>query len=337
VTCLRTQMPDEPGACVAESLREPQAGVWVADDQPQGVAPEPALTDGDLDDAVHRVHVDVHRTVRVATPTRLKKRLGTFLREVRKRADRTMDEAADHLKAQRPTVSRYETGEVLPVWSTVHMLLSYYAATEDDLAQAARLYDDAKDEPRSVRLTAGASKAFRKLVNAEREAVRERELAPFVIPGLLQTKRYAWALIEAGRALHDPEMRLDGAVATRMERQKPLDSPDPMLLHAVIDEAAIRREIGGPEVLREQLDHLLALVERPNITLQVVPYTAGAFGTMMDHSSSSTIPSPTPSLACTSNTRPAAPGWTMKLTYNASPPRSTRPQQKRCPRSTPPA
>jgi hypothetical protein len=191
-----------------------------------------------------------------------------------------MDEAADHLKARRPTVSRYETGEVLPVWSTVHMLLTFYRATEEDLAQAARLFDDAKDEPRSVRLTAGASKAFRKLVNAEREAVRERRLAPFVIPGLLQTKRYAQALIEAGSALHDPEMRLDSAVATRMERQEPLEGPDPMLLHALIDEAAIRREIGGTTVLREQLDHLLVVADRPNITLQVIPYTAGGYGTM---------------------------------------------------------
>jgi len=216
----------------------------------------------------------------VATPTRLKKRLGTFLREVRQRADRTMDEAADHLKTKRPTVSRYETGAVLPVWSTVHMLLAFYNATADDLSQATRLYDDAKDEPRPVRLTAGAPKAFRKLVNAEREAVRERELAPFVVPGLLQTKRYAQALIDAGRTLHDPEMRLDSAVATRMERQEPLDGPDPMLLHALIDEAAIRREIGGTEVLREQLDHLLAMSERPNITLQVIPYTAGGYSTM---------------------------------------------------------
>ena len=216
----------------------------------------------------------------MATPTRLKKRLGTFLREVRQRADKTMDEAADHLKARRPTVSRYETGEVLPVWSTVHMLLALYDATKDDLAQAARLYDDAKDEPRSVRLTAGAPKAFRKLVNAEREAVRERELAPFVIPGLLQTKRYAQALFEAGRTLHNPEMRPDSAIATRMERQRPLDGPNPMLMHALIDEAAIHREVGGPAVLREQLDHLLALAERPNIILQVIPYEYGAYGTM---------------------------------------------------------
>jgi transcriptional regulator with XRE-family HTH domain len=216
----------------------------------------------------------------VANPTRLKKRLGTFLREVRQRADRTMDEAADHLKTRRPTVSRYETGEVLPVWSTVHMLLAFYDATEDDLSQAARLYDDAKDEPRSVRLPAGAPKAFRKLVNAEREAVRERELAPYVIPGLLQTKRYAQALEEAAHAFYEPDMRPDSVVAARMNRQQPLDSPDPMLLHALIDEAVIRREIGSSDVQREQLDHLLALAERPNITLQVIPYTAGGYGTM---------------------------------------------------------
>ena len=216
----------------------------------------------------------------MATPTRLKKRLGAFLRAVRERAGKKMEDAAQHLKAQYPTVSRYETGEVLPVWSTVHMLLTFYDATAEDLAQAARLFEEAKDEPRSVRLTAGASKAFRKLVAAEREAVRERQLAPFVIPGMLQTRRYAHALIEAGRALHDPEMRPDSAVATRMDRQKPLDGPDPMLLHALIDEAAIHRAIGGPEVLCEQLEHLLAAAERPNITLQIIPYTTGGYSTM---------------------------------------------------------
>lgn len=220
------------------------------------------------------------RLLCVAIPTRLKKRLGAFLREVRQRAGVSAEAAADHLKAKRPTLTRYETGEVLPVWSTVHMLLTFYGATAEDLTEAARLFEDAKEEPRSVRLTAGASKAFRKLVNAEREAVRERQLAPFVVPGLLQTKQYAEALFEAGRALHDPEMRPASAVATRMERQIPLDGPDPMLLHALIDEAALHRQIGGPDVLREQLEHLLAVAERPNITLQVIPYTAGGYSTM---------------------------------------------------------
>lgn len=191
-----------------------------------------------------------------------------------------MDEAADLLRTKRPTVSRYETGEVLPIWSTVHMLLTYYEVNASDRTLAARLYDDAKDEPRSVRLTAGAPKAFRKLVNAEREAVRERQLAPIVIPGLLQIKRYTQALFTAGQLLHDPDMRPDSAIATRMDRQKPLDGPGPMLFHALIDEAAIQRQIGGPSVMREQLKHLIALTERANITLQVLPYTVGGYGPM---------------------------------------------------------
>jgi hypothetical protein len=129
-------------------------------------------------------------------------------------------------------------------------------------------------------LTAGASRAFRKLVNAEREAVRERVLAPLVVPGLLQTQRYAQALVEAGRALRKPNTRPDSVVATRMNRQKPLDGPEPMALHALIDEAVIRREIGGPQVLGEQLEHLLDVVKRPNITVQVIPFGAGGYGAM---------------------------------------------------------
>ena len=232
----------------------------------------------------------------MATPTRLKKRLGTFLREVRQGAGKSMDQAADHLRVERPTVSRYESGEALPVWSTVHMLLSFYGASDEVLAQAARLHEEAKDEPRSVRLPAGAPKAFRKLVNAERDAVRERELAPYVVPGLLQTRRYAQALVHAAHVFYKPDMRPDGVVTARMNRQKPLEGSDPMELHVLLDEAVIRREIGGSEVLREQLKHLLAVAERSTITLQVIPYAAGAYGTMngsfiiVDYPEADTVP-----------------------------------------------
>jgi transcriptional regulator with XRE-family HTH domain len=228
--------------------------------------------------------------------TRLKKRLGGFLLELRQRADLKSEEAAAELKIARPTVTRYETGEVLPAWGSVRMLLMFYGATAEDVARASRFYDDAKDEPPSVRLTAGASKAFRKLVNAEREALRERALAPYVVPGLLQTKRYAEALVEAGSPLHNPDLRPDSVVATRMDRKKPLDGPDPMELHALIDEAAIRREVGGRRVLREQLEHLLVMAERPNITLQVIPDAVGAYGTMngsfiiVDYPEQDTVP-----------------------------------------------
>jgi transcriptional regulator with XRE-family HTH domain len=216
----------------------------------------------------------------VAAVTRLKKRLGGFLLEMRQRVDLKSEDAAAELKIARPTLTRYENGEVLPAWGSVRTLLTFYGATAEDAARASQFYDDAKDEPPSVRLTAGASKAFRKLVNAEREALRERALAPYVVPGLLQTKRYAQSLVEAGSPLHNPDLRPDSVVATRMERKKPLEGPDPMEVHALVDEAVIRREVGGRTVLREQLEHLLTMAERPNITLQVIPDAVGAYGTM---------------------------------------------------------
>ena len=217
----------------------------------------------------------------MATVTRLKRRLGGFLREVRVRAGKSALEAAAELRqGSASTLNRYEAGEVLPAWGTVRTLLVFYGAGARDLDRASQLYDDARDEPRSVRLPAGAPRAYRKLVNAEREAVRERALAPLVVPGLLQTKRYAQALLVAGNALHDPDARPDSVIAARLNRQKPLEGPDPMVLHALLDEAVIRREIGGPEVLGEQLEHLLAMTERPNITLQVIPFRVGGYGTM---------------------------------------------------------
>jgi hypothetical protein len=218
----------------------------------------------------------------VAVPTRCKKRLGAFLLNTRERAGKTAIEAAAELKQDTPsTVNRYEAGEVLANWGTVRTLLDFYGANTEEFDQASRLWEDARVEPRSVRLPSGAPRAYRKLVNAEqREAVRERELAPSVVPGLLQTQRYAQALLESGHRFHRLTTRPQDVLAARMRRQKPLEGEDPLAVHALIDEAAIRRLVGGADVMREQLAQLLVVAEKPNITLQVVPFAAGAYGTM---------------------------------------------------------
>lgn len=218
----------------------------------------------------------------VAVPTRSKKRLGAFLHEVREKAGKTTIEAAEELKQDSPsTMNRYEAGEVLANWGTVRTLLDYYDATVDDRERVTRLWEEARLEPRSVRLPAALPKAFRKLVNAEqREAVRERELAPSVIPGLLQTQGYAQALIDGAHRFYEPTTRKKDLIAARMKRQKPLEGSDPLQFHALIDEAAIWRVVGGAGVHREQLTQVLAAAERPNITVQVIPFGAGAYGSM---------------------------------------------------------
>lgn len=215
----------------------------------------------------------------MATVTRAKRRLGAFLLELRGQASRTTIDAAAELKTSDSTVSRYESGHVLPVWSTVLTLLRYYDAGDAEHKRATQLWEDAKDEAPPVRLPAGTPKSFRRLVSAEREAETERTIERSVIPGLLQTAEYARALVGAGHRFNDPDAPVDRVVGPRLTRQERLVDPAPLEFHAVIDEATIRRVVGSPDTMRDQLDHLLTLAERPNVTIQIMPFLAGAYGT----------------------------------------------------------
>ena len=217
----------------------------------------------------------------MATPTRAKRRFGAFLRDLRNKAGLTAEQVTLKLKAKGPTTSRYESGEVKPPWGTVLFLLDCYDATPEQKLEAERLWEEANEEPPSVRLPSGAHRAFRKLVNAEREATRERVIAPLVLPSLLQTEPYVRALLDAGFRLRDPKTRPDSVIDVRRKRQARLtDASDPLFLHALIDEVILHRTVGSHAVLRQQLAHLLVVAELPNVTLQVVPFDAGAYGTM---------------------------------------------------------
>jgi hypothetical protein len=217
----------------------------------------------------------------VATPTRAKRRFGAFLQDLRGKTELTTDEVTAQLKGKGPMVRRYETGEVKPAWGTVLTMLGLYDATAEQKTEAERLWEEVNEEPKSVRLPTGANSAYRKLVNAEREATRERAIAPYVLPGLLQTKNYMSALIDAGHHLQEPKTRPASLIKARRTRQDRLSDPlDPLRLDAVIDESVLHRKVGGPAVLREQLAHLLVAAEFPNVDLRIVPFEVGAYGSM---------------------------------------------------------
>lgn len=215
----------------------------------------------------------------VAAPTRAKRKLGAFLAEMRNRADISAEEAAKELLTSRPTVTRYETGAVMPVWAAVAMLLRFYGTSDEDTARAKELWEQAHDEPPPIRLPAGTTKSFRKLITRENEATTLRIVAPTVVDGLLQTKEYARALMTAGRYFRSSDAQTDSFVNVRLNRQKRLTDQDPLDLTVLLDEAAIVREIGGSSVMREQLAYLLEVGARPNITIRVIPFAAGAYGT----------------------------------------------------------
>ncbi|MFJ3672032.1 Scr1 family TA system antitoxin-like transcriptional regulator [Streptomyces sp. NPDC090106] len=120
---------------------------------------------------------------------------------------------------------------------------------------------------------------FAEAVEAEAEAIEIREYAPSLIPGLLQTPAYAHAVCRVYRPTA-PEEEIEKLVRLRMERTRLLDDPTEPLVWAVIDEAALRRAAGGPQVMAEALRHIAELARRGRVIVQVLPLDAGAHPAM---------------------------------------------------------
>ncbi|PSK72127.1 transcriptional regulator [Streptomyces sp. CS149] len=106
-----------------------------------------------------------------------------------------------------------------------------------------------------------------------------REYASHVVPGLLQTPEYARALLSVGHTLRDSE-HLEERLAARLDRQVRLTGPDRPELWIILDEAVLRRPVGGAAVMRGQLEKLLRMAEEPNVTIQVLPFDQGAHGSL---------------------------------------------------------
>lgn len=215
-----------------------------------------------------------------STPTNRKSRLGRLLSELRDRAGRSAEEAARLLRVTAATISRYESGHVRPGYPALQALLAYYSADEETKVHAESLWEDAGERATRVRLPGTASKEYRAFVRAEAEASTVRVLQPITVHGMLQTAAYAEGVMESTRRFRDPDVRVTRYVAARISRQKRLAEENPLIYHAILDEAAVRRQVGSPAVMIEQLQHLLTVSERPNVTVQIVPFEAGAYSTM---------------------------------------------------------
>jgi transcriptional regulator with XRE-family HTH domain len=112
----------------------------------------------------------------------------------------------------------------------------------------------------------------------EREATLLRWFEQSLVPGLLQTEAYARAILEGGGLL-DP-VEIEQRVASRMERQRVLDTPRPPSFIAIIDEGVLRRPVGSAGLMAEQCEHLLRMAERPLVQVHVIPATVGAHAGM---------------------------------------------------------
>jgi hypothetical protein len=112
-------------------------------------------------------------------------------------------------------------------------------------------------------------------VSLEGAATLIRSYEPHFVPGLLQTEDYARGVLKSGAVGQTSPEDIERHVALRMRRQELLTRPDAPRFWAVMDETALRRPVGGPEVMRAQIDKLLEAMELPNVTLQIAQFSSG--------------------------------------------------------------
>jgi transcriptional regulator with XRE-family HTH domain len=208
-------------------------------------------------------------------PVVQRRRLRAELRRVRLAAGLTQDQVAEAMDWSLSKLIRIENGSVNISTNDLKALLQYYKITDServtDLVAMGRVARERSwwSEYRDL-----ASRQLLQLIEYEAAAMISRNFQLSVAPGLLQTEDYARAVLEKNNPNRNPD-EVDALVGLRMRRQELIDRADPPLLFFILDEAVIRRQVGGPAVLRGQLSRFLEVSAKPNVTLEVVPFSAG--------------------------------------------------------------
>lgn len=213
---------------------------------------------------------------RFTPPTPRSRRLGRELRKLREGRGLTMDDAAKQLRCSMSRISRIESGDIKPrPGDVMELLVTYSVPLDSDPGKSLlTLARDLRESGWWQRLDALSSR-YATYIAYEAEAVELRNFEPTMVPGLLQTGDYARAVNSVGR--ETDEESIEQRVGARLTRQEVLTrKPTPLRLHAILSEATLMFEVGSLEILRAQLAHIVQLARRPNITVQVLRFAAGA-------------------------------------------------------------
>jgi transcriptional regulator with XRE-family HTH domain len=202
--------------------------------------------------------------------------LGQSLRELRDATGMTLAQAGEYLQRDASTVSRFESGEYPIRRPDLMALLDLYGVSDRRKRDGMlRLAEDVWQKGWWDGYEPDVERQFVDFVWLESRATAIRSFAPLVVTGLLQTREYAEAMITAAEWAAEPA-QIARWVQLRMDRQAVLRQEAPPQLSVIIDEFGLRREVGGPGVLRDQLAHLLATAELPQVDLRVLPASLGA-------------------------------------------------------------
>ena len=202
--------------------------------------------------------------------------LGAHLRRLREASGLTREAAGYQIRASESKISRLELGRVSFKERDITDLLELYGVQDELQREAlAALARDANSPGWWHSYDDVMPNWFQTYVGLEEAATLIRTYEIQFLPGLLQTKAYALAVVSAG-APEASTSEVERRVHLRVTRQEILRRPSPPRLWAVVDEAALHRPIGGREVMKAQVAHLLELMEQPNVTLQIMPFRFGA-------------------------------------------------------------
>jgi transcriptional regulator with XRE-family HTH domain len=208
-----------------------------------------------------------------SSPTLLRRQLAGELRRLRELAKRSVGEVAAEFGWSESKLSRIETAKSGIRAEDLRRLLATYRVKSDDRARLLNLANLARQRAWWEATGAPLPDAYETYIGFEAEAACISTYQALVVPGLIQTSEYAAALMYVDLSVAPNQM--EQRVGVRMARQAVLTHTPQPQLDAILDEAVLRRAVGGSDVLRRQLLRLIEAGERPNIDIQVMPFSVG--------------------------------------------------------------
>ncbi|QEU93716.1 helix-turn-helix domain-containing protein [Streptomyces kanamyceticus] len=207
-------------------------------------------------------------------PTVRRRRLGQELRRLRELKGMTAEEVAERLLVSQSKISRLENGRRSISQRDVRDLCGVYEV--EDVRIVDSLMQMAKDSRQQGWWHSFGDIPYSVYIGLETDAASLRVYDPQVVPGLLQTRAYAEALV-TGALPETTPTDIEKRVQVRMRRQDRIAAPDnPLRLWTVLDESALRRVVGSRHLMRDQLEHLVEQSQLPHVTVQVIPFDMGA-------------------------------------------------------------
>jgi transcriptional regulator with XRE-family HTH domain len=216
---------------------------------------------------------------RRSSPTVRRRRLAAELRKLRKESGKTREQVAEFVGCSPVTVTRIESAQSAPRLADTARMLEFYGVTGARREVLMTLCSEARRRGWWHQYSGAIPAWFEVYVGIEGEVSEIRSYQPEAIDGRLQTEGYIRALMLADVDIPSGE-ELERRIAVRVTRQEQLRGDDAPKMWVVLNEAALRREVGGRDTMRDQLTHLIEVSRSNKVVVQVLTYAAGAHPAM---------------------------------------------------------